>query len=106
MIERHQIDDFAKEIARRFSPEKIILFGSWARGHAYSGSDVDMLVVIDHSDRNVDKAFEIENTIDPRFALDLLVRTPADIDRRLAMNDYFIRDIVEKGQVLYDRHRS
>lgn len=105
-MDRKQIDDFAGEIASRFSPEKIILFGSWARGQAYAGSDVDMLVVLDHTGRNVDKAFEIEDAIDPRFALDLMVRTPTDIQRRIAMNDYFIREIVEQGQVLYDRHRS
>jgi predicted nucleotidyltransferase len=103
MIERETIDKFASEIAQRFSPEKIILFGSWGRGQAYAGSDVDMLVVLDHdARRNVDMAIEILNALNPRFAIDLLVRKPADIAKRIAMNDCFIREIVEQGKVIYE----
>lgn len=104
MIERSTIDNFASEIAKRFSPEKIILFGSWSRGQATADSDVDMMVILDHNfEFNADKAVEIENAIDPRFALDLLVRKPTDVARRVAMNDFFIREIVEEGEVLYAR---
>ena len=106
MMNREQIDEFAGRIAARFAPEKIILFGSHARGQAYAGSDVDLLVILDHNMENVEKAIEIENTLDPRFALDLLVRRPNDVARRIAMNDLFMREIVERGVILYDGHRS
>ena len=103
---REKIEAFASEIAARFSPEKIILFGSHARGQAYDGSDVDLLVVLDHDTENVEKAIEMRIELRPRFALDLLVRRPTDVARRVAMNDLFMRDIVERGIILYDGNRS
>ena len=107
MVKREQIEQFANEIAKRYLPEKIILFGSHARGQAYAGSDVDILVVLEHNNTaNVDKAVEILDTLDPRFALDLLVRKPGDIKKRVAMNDFFIREIVERGIILYDGNHS
>ena len=51
MVERKQIEEFASEIARQFSPEKIILFGSHARMTATDDSDADMLVIMDFPDR-------------------------------------------------------
>ena len=51
MVTDEAIRNFASEIARRYSPEKIILFGSHARGDANEDSDVDMLVIMDFSER-------------------------------------------------------
>jgi predicted nucleotidyltransferase len=102
MTVQAQIQDFAHQVAQRYSPREIILFGSHARGEAQNASDVDMLVILDHEIDNVEKAIEIRNLLHPRFALDLLVRRPDDIARRIAMNDYFIQDIVKEGVVLYD----
>jgi predicted nucleotidyltransferase len=101
-----QIQDFTRQIAERYSPQEIILFGSYARGEANNSSDVDLLVILDHDTDNVEKAIEIRNLLHPRFALDLLVRRPDDIARRIAMNDFFIQDIVNEGVVLYDGRRS
>jgi len=106
MITREMIEDFARRIATHFSPEKIILFGSHARSQAYAGSDVDLMVIMDHDTINVEKAIEIENTLDPRFALDLFVRKPSDVKKRVALNDLFIREIVESGITLYERAHS
>jgi uncharacterized protein len=60
-------------------------------------------VILDHDGRNVDKALEIEDALDPRFPLDLLVRRPSDVAKRVAMNDLFMRAIVEGGIVLHER---
>jgi predicted nucleotidyltransferase len=102
MVTRQEIENFAHQVAERYRPEKIILFGSQAYGTPTKYSDVDVLVVIGHDGRNVRKAIEILNTINPRFAIDLLVRKPADVTQRLAYNDFFMRDIIEKGVVLYE----
>ncbi len=106
MTAQSQIHDFARQVADHYSPKEIILFGSHARGEATPDSDVDMLVVLDHEINNTEKAIEIRNLFHPRFALDLLVRTPEDIKRRIALNDYFIREIVEQGVVLHDGNRA
>jgi predicted nucleotidyltransferase len=102
MTTQDTIQSFVSAVAKQYMPEKIILFGSYARGQMYAGSDVDLLVVLDHKTRNVEKAIEILNEISHHFPLDLLVRKPTDITRRIEMNDLFIREIVEQGKILYE----
>jgi predicted nucleotidyltransferase len=94
------------DIALRYSPESIILFGSRARGTAVPSSDADLLVVMDHPNSNADFAAEILISLDPAFPVDLLVRKPADVAKRLAMNDLFMNEIIQHGTVVYEGHRS
>ncbi len=101
VINMNRIEDLASRIAHEFAPEKIILFGSYAHGHPSSNSDVDLLVILKFDGKPVRKAIEIRNRIKPRLPLDLLVRTPEQIARRLGQNDWFMREILEKGRTLY-----
>jgi len=50
------------------------------------------------------QATKIRSRIDTPVPLDLLVRTPKQISRRLAMGDFFISEIVERGKVVYEAH--
>lgn len=106
MIREAAIRDFAGAIARQFKPEKIILFGSYANGHPTPDSDVDLMVIMKHDRSNVLMANEIRKSIRRQFPLDLFVRRPQDIISRLEMDDWFIRDIVERGEVLYEASNS
>jgi len=98
------ITRFARQIAEKFHPDKIILFGSYAYGTPHEESDVDLLVImpcrnaIDQSIR-IGRAFE-----EYPFSLDLIVRTPYQMKTRLNPDDcdWFLREIVEKGKVLYE----
>jgi predicted nucleotidyltransferase len=92
---------FARDIAQRYSPERIILFGSYAYGTPHAGSDVDILVVMP-AKNELDQAAEISLAIDPPFPLDLLVCTPRTMEWRLAEGDWFLREITDKGKVLYE----
>jgi predicted nucleotidyltransferase len=92
---------FARQIAERFHPDKIILFGSYAYGTPHENSDVDLLVIMPASDV-VAKAIRIGMAFEWPFSLDLLVRTPKQIERGLRDDDWFLREIVEKGKVLYE----
>ena len=85
-----------------FRPRRIILFGSYADGRATAQSDVDLLVVMPHRGHPIHKAVEILDQLDPKFAIDLLVRSPAEVRRRLTQQDWFMRAVVEKGKVLYE----
>lgn len=96
------IQAFARTLADEFHPARIILFGSHARGEAGTDSDVDLLVVMAHRGHPTEKAIEIRTTLDCPFALDLLVRSPAEIRKRLRFEDWFIREIIEQGKVLYE----
>ena len=102
MVTRRQIKAYVTAVARRFHPQRIILFGSYAYGQPTRDSDVDLLVVIRHRKRNVEKAIEISRTVDAPFPMDLLVRTPARVEERIALGDFFMREIVIKGEVLYE----
>ncbi len=98
-----EITRFSALIAERFSPEKIILFGSYAYGKPSADSDVDMLVVMQHSGNAREKAFEIRSALPRPFPLDLIVRSEEELRTRIAMNDYFLKEITEHGKVLYER---
>jgi predicted nucleotidyltransferase len=92
---------FAREVAGRFHPDKIILFGSHAYGTPHADSDVDILVVMPARNQ-IDQAAKISIDIDPPFPLDIIVRTPHNMHWRLAEGDSFLREITTKGKVLYE----
>ena len=102
MVSMREIQTYSDAIAREFRPSRIILFGSHARGKAGAESDVDLLIVMAHRGHPTEKAIEIRRRINRSFALDLLVRSPREIQKRLQLNDWFIREITEQGRVLYE----
>src|SRR5262245_19225609 len=77
------IRDFAAQIAERFHPDKIILFGSYAYGRPHADSDVDLLVIMPAAN-SISQAIRLTMAFDPPFALDLIVRTPEKVHRGLA----------------------
>jgi len=97
-----QIRQYAGRLAREFRPQRIVLFGSHARGQAREHSDVDLLVVLPFRGRPARKSADIQMRLRPAFPLDLLVRTPAQIRRRLAQGDSFLREVMENGRVLHE----
>lgn len=101
-ITRRTISVFANQIAKRFNPEKIILFGSYAYGKPTEDSDVDILVIMPFKGRNPEKATEIWMATRPKFPIDIMVRKPAELKRRLKLGDFFLREVVERGKVLYE----
>jgi len=106
VVEKSAIQDLSDRIAKAFKPERIILFGSYASGSPSPDSDVDLLVVLPHRDKGWRVATQIRRRIGSPFAMDLIVRTPEQVRERLALGDPFIRDIVERGDVLYDGTRD
>jgi predicted nucleotidyltransferase len=92
---------FARQVVERFSPNKIILFGSYAYGKPHAGSDVDILVIM-RTRNSLDQAVRISLAIDPPFPLDIIVRTPYAMRWRLAEGDSFLREITSKGKVLHE----
>ena len=106
MIPIEQIKSYVAKISKEFHPEKIILFGSYAYGRPTPDSDVDLLVVMNDQKTFTRPSFEIRRRITPPFPLDLIVRTPENIKKRLKMRDYFLRDVYKHGIVLYERRNS
>jgi uncharacterized protein len=102
MVSLSDIQILADKIAREFHPEKIILFGSHARGEAQPDSDVDLMVIMNSDEHPSRTAAEITHRVHPRrYPLDLIVRSPETIRLRLRMNDWFLHDVMREGRVLY-----
>jgi predicted nucleotidyltransferase len=92
---------WARQVAERFKPDKIILFGSHAYGTPHEDSDVDILVVMPCRSQRA-QAFRIRTTTPAPFPMDLLVRKPGEIKWRLEEGELFHSEIVSKGKVLYE----
>jgi predicted nucleotidyltransferase len=100
-VPKSAIGRFARDVAERFRPEKIILFGSHAYGKPHADSDVDILVIMPCRNE-LDQAAKISLATDPPFPLDIIVRKPHNMAWRLAEGDWFLREIAAKGKVLYE----
>ena len=101
MITPSQIRQVSDEIARRFRPERIVLFGSYAYGTPTEDSDVDLLVVLPFEGREAKKSTEIQTAVRIRFPVDLIAITPDRLRQRTGMGDFFLREVTQKGQELY-----
>ena len=93
---------FARGVAERFAPDKIILFGSQAYGQPHADSDVDILVIMP-ARNELQQAVRIRLAVAYNFPLDLLVRTPQNLAWRLAEGDSFLQEIMSKGKILYEK---
>jgi predicted nucleotidyltransferase len=102
-IPRAAINDVVRQIAEKFQPNKIILFGSYAYGKPTPVSDVDLLVVMDSTLKESLLSKSIRRSIIYHFGLDLVVKTPESLANRIEMGDFFLMEILKKGKVLYER---
>ena len=103
MVNRQDIQAICDDIVREFAPLQVILFGSYAYGTPTEHSDVDLLVVIPGTKSETRRQeIAIREHIPYRLRVDLLVRSPEEIAYRLSYNDWFLREITEKGEVLYE----
>ena len=102
MIKARDIEAVVDQIVREFHPERVILFGSYAYGMPNEESDVDLLVIRRHRGSNFDASRRIEDAIETPFRIQVLVRSPAELRRRIAWGDMFIVGIVKEGIVLHD----
>jgi predicted nucleotidyltransferase len=101
---KRQIDLMVRRIVRRFHPEKVILFGSHARGDATPDSDVDLLVVMPVKGAKHHKAVEIGVALHGlRVAKDVLVVTPEDFEWRKDTVGTIEYPAWHEGKVLYAR---
>ena len=98
------IDSMVRRIVRRFRPERVILFGSRARGQARPDSDVDLLVVMPVEGLKHRKQVEIRVALhDIRVPKDIIVTTPEDFAWRKDVIGTIEYPAVREGKVLYAR---
>jgi uncharacterized protein len=102
-IMQSSLQEICAQIVQHFAPEQVILFGSQAYGTARPNSDFDLLVILSFEGSGFNKALEIMKALDYPFPLDMLVKTPEDVEKRYKGRDPLVRDAIDRGKVLYDR---
>ncbi|MBW1732325.1 MAG: nucleotidyltransferase domain-containing protein [Deltaproteobacteria bacterium] len=97
-----KVQDIVEQLVRKYRPQKIILFGSAARGEYDMVNDLDFLIIKeDVPHRGLDRLRELEQIIEKDIATDMIVYRPEEFEQRLRLGDPFIKAILKEGQVLY-----
>lgn len=101
---KKNIQIIAEEIRRKYRPEKIILFGSAAKGEFEEGSDLDFFIIKETKLPRHRRPLEIYQFLDDRvLPIDFIIYTPEEFKERLSLGDFFIKRILKEGEVLYER---
>ena len=107
MVSKNQFDreiqNIVNQLIRLYKPEKIILFGSLAKGEIRQGADIDLFIIkSDVPKLGVDRVRQLDALIKYKLAADFIVYRPAELEQRLKLGDPFVKSILEEGKVLYD----
>jgi predicted nucleotidyltransferase len=107
MVSKSQFDkeihNIVDQLIQLYKPEKVILFGSLAEGQIHQGTDIDLFIIKrDVPNLGVDRIRQLDSLIKYRLATDFIVYRPEELDRRLKLGDPFIKNILDKGKVLYE----
>jgi predicted nucleotidyltransferase len=106
MTVRDEINLMRDRIVRLYQPDKIVLFGSRARGEAGEDSDIDVLVISDREKhlprykRGLDVRLQLADLKTPK---DILFYSREDIDRWESVPQSFVNRVLREGRVLYER---
>jgi len=102
------LEEITRRLVAEFRPEQIILFGSHAWGTPNEDSDVDLLVIVSHSDEKpVQRAVRAQNCMDRlQIPADILVKTRTEIERYRHVRASLERKMLEQGRVLYGRGKT
>ena len=105
-VTRKLLGDLTQRIVQHFDPQKVILFGSYAYGRPTIESDVDLFVIMESTESVFARIGQVQEIAEvPFLPMDIIVRTPAEVTERLAMRDDFVKEILQKGRVLYERSK-
>jgi len=103
-ITRPAIEAMIQKIVDNINPEKIILFGSWVSGAVTPDSDIDLLIILNTHLCAAERQRLVSRLLYPRVApMDIVVKTPAEIQSAQQKVDPFIHEILRNGIVLYAR---
>ena len=107
MISKEQFDkeiqNIVEQLIHLYKPEKVILFGSLAKGQINQGTDIDLFIIKnDVPEFGVDRIRQLDTIINYRLATDFVVYKPKEVEQRLKLGDPFVKNILEEGKVLYD----
>ncbi|MBU0600635.1 nucleotidyltransferase domain-containing protein [bacterium] len=97
-----EVKEIVQILKIKYKPEKIILFGSLANGKTDEDSDIDLIIIKQTKKNPWERAAEVDQFIKHNVPVDFLVYTPEEVKERVQINDFFIKEVLEKGQVIYE----
>ena len=103
-----EINKINEQIKEKYKPKKMILYGSSAKGNVTENSDIDMLIIKETSKKRNERFREVRaivRDLKRRIPFSPLVYTPAEIEKRMDLGDFFVKEILEEGKVLYESKR-
>ena len=104
MISQSDIEQVARDIGKAAHAERVVLFGSYANGHATESSDVDFLVIAESEQPRHKRSRELYRRIHPhRFAMDIIVYTPDEVSRGSRTPVSFVSQVIREGKTVYVR---
>jgi len=95
-----RLQTIGKKIKKDYRAEKVILFGSYAKGNETEDSDVDLLVVAPTKERYFERMASVRRLIRnlrDGLAVSPIVLTPAELEKRREAGDPFVREILQTG---------
>lgn len=101
MIDQDTLDDIIRRIVEVAQPERIVLFGSAARGAMTRDSDVDLLIIKEGGDANL-RTRIYEELYGVRVAVDAILVTPSDVERYKDSHALVIKPALQEGRVVYE----
>lgn len=99
---QREIDSIVEQLIANYRPEKVILFGSAARGEAGEESDVDFLVIKQTGETFHNRMVEARKSVQTNRPMDVIVYTPDELNRALAERRLFIRHVLKYGRTVYE----
>lgn len=107
MVNKDEIKRVAKNMAIAADAERVILFGSYARGEATEQSDVDLMIIAKSDLPRFKRSRELYKLLRPHpFAMDIVVYTPQEIERGKKSNVSFVSTVLKEGETLYVRRNQ
>ena len=107
MVSDEQLASLVRDLRERYKPQRVILFGSYARGEAHAGSDLNLCLVVQQAGDWLERQVEFLKQIDPPGVhLQPVIYTLQELERLRAEGHPFVREILEEGRVLHESRRS
>lgn len=107
MIKKLELSKIRQKLVSRFSPQRIILFGSQARGSSDTHSDVDILIISPIKGKRRDLMVKIDRSLDKfNYAFDIVVLTEEEFERDRFIPGTLARYAYKEGRILYEAKRK
>jgi len=103
-LDRQWLDELVGRVVRHFNPLRVVLFGSYARGDFHAGSDLDLLVIVDHAGDWLERGLELKRVVgEERLPVEAHIYTAAEYAHMKEVENPLVLQAEREGKVLYEQ---